>query len=199
MRGGWGALCALAWAFAHLPTAVSESCSLADLSCYACKYLGIGSDCEGYTYSYVTEATPKDPEELICLSHWPSETGNYYGPTFGDHVNQLDARDDLGNAASINGDGHTTWISQVSDDHGLESPVRLLPREDEQCCRVTWECWYFWGTLGEVAYGVNLTKSDCCIRDFLRPKSECPNPPNLEIAVLMSFKEPPACSRVEDS
>ena len=196
MRGSWVVLCALTWTFGHLPTAAG--CDFLDLSCYACKYLEVGSGCSSSgSYSYNYTYTPEP--EFVCLDHWPSETGNYDGPTFG----RLRVRDNLANTTirvNLDGDGRTTSISRVSDEHVLSGRIPHSPRGDEQCCRVTWECWYFWHSLDNQTITNNiLAKSDCCIADFVRPKPECPNPPDLKTANVMNFNEPPACTRVEDS
>ncbi|KIV84531.1 hypothetical protein PV11_00305 [Exophiala sideris] len=167
-------------------------------------------DCELWVHPNWTCHMPID-----CLPEWPSETGNYLGPTSlnmrgrSERLGQVlipaleDAKrleDTLANLFPAFRDALAARDDQISGLTRRGLP-HLRKAEEPQCCRPTWECFHFTenvptmtapdGTGNYIAYLEDWYKFVCCLVDYMWPRPNCLNAPN---APPLRWNEPPECS-----
>ncbi|KIW77420.1 hypothetical protein Z517_09866 [Fonsecaea pedrosoi CBS 271.37] len=152
---------------------------------------------------------------IICEADWPSETGNYGSRDGNTKITsrsksqgRILVLDSEVNYTAIKDDIHrrrlaTISVAQNSQNHSIVSRSATSPFP-EQCCRLTVECFKFFddeiGTKPRDYNGRLLIddfnlwkKAECCMSDFLTPKSWCLTPPARNS--WFSWDEPPACSK----
>ncbi|EXJ74480.1 uncharacterized protein A1O5_02776 [Cladophialophora psammophila CBS 110553] len=139
---------------------------------------------------------------IVCEKDWPSETGNYGLRSHTIKIEPL--RRVLFHPSVVNSTATTTETHQRrwSRPSVVPNPGFGFP---EQCCRPTVECYNFMTTLEDydgLDWNGRLLikdletwkKAECCMADFVTPKSWCLFPPARNR--WYDFGEgPPACSR----
>lgn len=145
---------------------------------------------------------------LICFDDWPSETGNYKGPPTASRIVRSDVAERPANESVtftvvrengvmqvLRNVGHGDVVNQTtpSERDLVDSSGDDPQRRDTQCCRFTWECYHFLETMPQYLAGQDWQKWECCEKDFMTPKPDCPNPPNMSNFGGL-VEEPPRCS-----
>ncbi|OAL35456.1 hypothetical protein AYO20_05306 [Fonsecaea nubica] len=151
---------------------------------------------------------------LVCEKDWPSETGNYGSRDLNTKIKQRSESqgrilflDSEVNSTTVKNDIHrrrlaTMLAAQNSQNHSIvsRSATSVFP---EQCCRLTVECFDF--IEKEIPnhrrdYNGRLLiedfslwkKAECCMSDFVTPKSWCLTPPPRNS--WFSWHAPPECA-----
>ncbi len=162
-------------------------------------------------------------ETVQCQADWPSETFDYK-PRFVDPslagslllnwypITELadgeekDGKDDKVCSSNVahnpHGRASLIWAQQKKsrkkrDDNDFSHVSHPHQRREDECCRPTWDCYYFLSTvevvlrydgLSRIKHLEDWQKAICCIADYL---GSCDHP---DEKVPIRWQQPPSCS-----